>query len=177
MAYVTLPNNPYFKEKTRLAELEKNREIVRQYVRDGGLDQMSKAMLYAFIDRTWDLDGLKALCKSYHINVKEEEWAMNKDQEIKLLKEQIGQLQKRAEKLEFGKWGKEPANGAVFKIEKKFSSLGEKYVYAAIKAGGVWYLTGTGSAAGKTYTWEALKSFAGSYARVWKMTVAEELLD
>ena len=164
-------------EKRAQATLEMNRELVRQHVRDSKLDQLSKAMLQAFADRTWDLDGLKALCKSYNLSINEEEWAMNKEDEIKLLKAQINKLQKRAEKLEYGKWGREPSNGTVFKIEKRFSSIGEKYVYSAIKAGGMWYLTGTRGEATAPHTWEQLQTFAGKYARVWKMTAAEELLD
>ena len=102
---------------------------------------------------------------------------MDKVAELKLLKEQAKALDKRIEKLEYGKWGKEPANGTVFKIEKRFSSLGDKYVYAAIKADGLWYLTGTRGETTSSRTWEQLKTFAGKYSRVWRLTVAEELLD
>lgn len=177
MAYVRLPDTAYFREKTRVAELEQNRELVRQYVRDSGLGQLSRAMLQAFVDRTDTLEGLKALCKSYSLTVKEEEWKMDKVTELKLLKEQQTALLKRIERLEFGKWGKEPANGSVFKIEKRFSSIGEKYFYAAIRAGGSWYLTGTRGEAVGAKTWEQLQTWVGKYARVWRMTTAEELLD
>lgn len=177
MAYTTVPNTPVWRMKERMAELERNRELVRQHVRDAKLDQLSKAMLYAFIDRTDSLDGLKALCKSYKLEVNETEWYMDKAQELELLKSQAKALEKRIEKLEHGKWGKEPANGSMFKIEKRFSSYGDKYTYLALKAGGDWYLTGTRGETQAPRTWEQLKTFAGKYARVWRLTVAEELLD
>jgi len=164
-------------QKNKQAELEANRELVRQHVRDSRLNEISKAMLYAFIDRTDTMDGLKALCKSYKLEVKEEEWKMDKVEELKLLKEQQLALAKRIDKLEFGRWGREPANGTVFKIEKRFSSVGDKYAYAAIKAGGMWYLTGSRGETTNPRTWDQLQTWAGKYSRVWKMTTSEELVD
>jgi hypothetical protein len=164
-------------QKRDQATLEQNRELVRQHVRDSNLNQISKAMMQAMVDRCWTQNELKALCKSYQIDIFEKEWAMTKEEEVKLLKEQMKALDKKIERLEYGKWGKEPANGGMFKIEKSFSQGGAKYKYLAIKEGGVWHLTGTSADARKTYSWAGLKAFAGSYARVWRLTVAEELLD
>lgn len=177
MAYTTTPNTDFWQYKLRGAKLEQNRELVRQNVRDSKLDQLSKAMIQAFVDRTDTLDGLKALCKSYRLDINEKEWKMDKAQELNLLKDQAKALARRIEKLEFGRWGKEPANGAMFKIEKRFSSTGENYTYLALKAAGIWTLTGAGYNGSKTYDWDGLKDFAGKYSRVWRLTVAEELLD
>jgi hypothetical protein len=164
-------------QKRTQATLEQNRELVRQHVRDSNLDQLSKAMMQAMVDRCWTDNELKALCKSYKLDIFEKEWAMTKAEEISLLKEQMKTLDRKLEKLEHGKWGKEPTNGGMFKIEKSFYQGGAKYKYLAIKEGGVWHLTGTSADAKKTYTWEGLKTFAGSRARIWRLTVAEELLD
>lgn len=159
------------------ATLEANRELVRQHVRDSNLGQLSKAMLQAMVDRSYTVQELKALCKSYNLDVFEKEWGMTKEEELNLLKDQMKALDKKIEKLEYGRWGKEPANGSMFKIEKSYSSGGQKYAFVALKAGGLWYLTGTGTEGTKSYTWEGLKTVAGKYARVWRLTVAEELLD
>lgn len=177
MAITTTPASPYWQSKLSRAEVESNRELVRQYVRDSNLSQLSKAMLQAMVDRSDTVDELKALCKSYGLTVKEEEWHMDKMAELKLLKDQQTALAKRIERLEFGRWGREPANGAMFKIEKRFSSTGDKYSYLALKANNQWYLTGSGYDGTKAYSWDGLKNFAGNYARVWRLTVAEELLD
>lgn len=177
MAITSTPANPYWQEKLGKAVLEQNRELVRQHVRDGNLSQLAKAMMLAMVDRSSTLDSLKALCKSYYIDIKEETWKMDKAAELKLLNDQKKALEKRIEKLEHGRWGKEPANGAMFKIEKSFFAGGDKFVYVALKAGGLWYLTGTGNDACKAYSWSSLQAFVGKYARVWRLTVAEELLD
>jgi hypothetical protein len=167
----------WLKNQQTKSKLEQNRELVRQHVRDSNLDQLSKAMLQAMTDRCWSQDELKALCKSYNLQIFEEDWMMTKEEELKLLKEQMGALNKKIEKLEHGKWGKEPANGGMFKIEKTFYAGGSKYKYLALKEAGLWHLSGSGADAKKTYSWEQLKTFAGSRARVWRLTVAEELLD
>jgi cell division protein FtsB len=168
--------NPW-QEQRRKATLEQTRELVRQHVRDSNLDILSKAMLQVMIDRSWTMDELKALCKSYNLAIFEEDWMMSKEQELQLLKDQMKALDKKIEKLEHGKWGKEPSNGTAFKIEKSYVSGGQRYAFVALKAGGLWYLTGTGTEAAKSYTWDGLKAVAGKYARVWRLTVAEELLD
>lgn len=176
MAYVSITGE-YLQGKRKEATLEQTRELVRQHVRDSNLNQISKAMMQAMIDRSITIESLRALCKSYGITGYEGELNMNKADEIKLLKEQKAALDKRIEKLEYGKWGKEPANGAMFKIEKSYSIGGSKYKFLAIKEGGYWYLTGTGVDGTKTYTWSSLQTFASKYSRVWRLTVAEELLD
>lgn len=176
MAYVIITGD-YLLAKRKQATLEQTRESVRQHVRDSNLDQLSKAMMQAMVDGSHTIEALRALCKSYGITGYEGELSMNKADEIKLLKEQKAALDKRIEKLEYGKWGKEPANGAMFKIEKSYSIGGSKYKFLAIKEGGYWYLTGTGADGTKSYSWTALQTFAGKYSRVWRLTVAEELLD
>lgn len=172
------------KEKKRRAELEMYREQARQDIRDHPyMNKTDQAWAQTMVDSCNDLTELGAVCGSYGLKKRWEKetkpMAMSKEDELNLLKEQQKSLAKRIEKLEYGKWGKEPSNGAMFKIEKKFSSLGTapKYSYAALKANGVWYLTGTGNDGTKSYSWEALKKFAGQYSRVWRLTVAEELLD
>jgi hypothetical protein len=176
MAYVSITGD-YLLGKRKQATLEQVREAVRQHVRDSKLDQLSKAMMQAMVDRSYTMEALQALCRSYGISGYEGELFMDKAAEIKLIKDQQAALYKRLEKLEHGKWGKEPANGGMFKIEKTFYAGGAKYKYLAIREAGVWHLSGTSADAKKTYSWEALKAFAGSRARVWKLTVAEELLD
>lgn len=176
MAYVTIQGN-YLQGKRKEATLEQTRELVRQAVRDSNLNQLSKAMMQAMVDRSYTMEALTALCKSYGITGYGGEPVINKEQEIKLLKEQQAALAKRLKKLEYGKWGKEPANGGMFKIEKSYSLGGSKYKFLAIREAGMWFLTGTGVDGTKSYTWSQLQTFAGKYARVWRLTVAEELLD
>lgn len=100
-----------------------------------------------------------------------------KNVEIAKIQAEISKLQKQLEVVQHGRMGKEPQNGSVFKIEKRFEAGGKGYAYAAIKADGNWYLTGTGFAGNKIYTWDQLKDFIGKYSRVWVMTVREELVD
>lgn len=109
---------------------------------------------------------------------KEKEKALTaKNTKIAEIQAEISKLQKKLEVVQHGRMGKEPSNGSVFKIEKRFDAGGKGYAYAAIKADGKWYLTGTGFAGSKTYDWEGLKDFIGKYSRVWAMTVREELVD
>lgn len=100
-----------------------------------------------------------------------------KNVEIAKIQAEISKLQKQLEVVQHGRMGKEPQNGSVFKIEKRFEAGGKGYAYAAIKADGKWYLTGTGFAGNRVYTWDELKDFIGKYSRVWAMTVREELVD
>jgi hypothetical protein len=102
---------------------------------------------------------------------------LTKTEEIAKLKAEAVKLAAKIEKLELGRWGKEPANGSVYKIERRFERNGSGYTYAAVKAGGFWYLTGTRSEALKALTWDELKTWAGKYSRVWAMTAREELVD
>lgn len=170
------------KERQLRFELESHKEQARQHAKFR-LSAGEQNWAWVSIDRCESFDDLFAVCNAYLLPttwIKETKpMAMSKEDELNLLKEQQKSLAKRIEKLEYGKWGKEPSNGAMFKIEKKFSSLGTapKYSYAALKANGMWYLTGTGNDGTKSYSWEALKKFAGQYSRVWRLTVAEELLD
>lgn len=176
MAVISVTGD-YLLGKRKQATLEQSRESVRQRVRDSDLNQLSKAMMQAMVDGSSTIESLRALCKSYGITGYEGETMITKTEEIKLLKEQKAALDKRIEKLEYGKWGREPANGAMYKIEKSYSFSGTKYKFLALKEGGHWYLTGTGVEGCRTYTWDTLQVFAGKYSRVWRLTVAEELLD
>lgn len=167
------------KERARKATLESHRERARQNARDRfGPNGISTAMVCAMVDDCLNLEALEKLCNSYGLPITwEVEKKVDKAAEIQLLRDQAKALEKRIEKLEHGKWGKEPANGGMFKVEKTYTQGGQKYVYLAVKANGLWYLTGTNSEGQKSYTWDGLKAFAGKYARVWRLTVAEELLD
>jgi hypothetical protein len=176
MAYVSITGD-YLLGKRKQASLEQVREAVRQKVRDSNLNQLSKAMMQAMVDRSYTMEALQALCKSYGIKGYEGELFMDKSAEIQLIKDQQAALSKRLEKLEYGKWGKEPANGGMFKIEKSYAVGGAKYKFLAIREAGLWYLTGTGVDGSKSYSWSGLQAFAGKYSRVWRLTVAEELLD
>jgi hypothetical protein len=52
-------------------------------------------------------------------------------------------------------YGDEPAkNGAVIRFRKRFSPSGQTFRYAGIRAGGLWYLTG--SRAPQRQTWDQL---------------------
>lgn len=167
------------KERSRKATLESHRERARQNARDRfGPSGINTAMACAMVDGCLTLEELEKLCNSYGLPITwEVEKKVDKAAELNLLKDQAKELNKRIEKLEYGRWGKEPANGAMFKIEMTYTQGGPKYVYLAVKASGLWYLTGTSGAAQKSYSWESLKKFAGKYARVWRLTAAEELLD
>jgi predicted aminopeptidase len=167
------------KERTRKATLESHRERTRQNARTRfGPNGISTAMVCAMVDDCLNLEALEKLCNSYGLPITwEVEKKVDKAAEIQLLRDQAKALEKRIEKLEHGKWGKEPANGGMFKVEKTYTQGGQKYVYLAVKANGLWYLTGTNAEGQKSYTWDGLKAFAGKYARVWRLTVAEELLD
>lgn len=171
----------HMKEKTRKAELESHREKARQNLQGKIWFEPSYHQVINSICKCNTLDELAVVCGAYNLPftwIKEEPTVISKEAELKLLKDQQAALLKRIERLEFGKWGREPSNGAVFKIEKKFSSTAtSKYTYVALKANGMWYLTGTGFDATKAYNWEGLQKFAGQWARVWRLTVAEELLD
>lgn len=51
------------------------------------------------------------------------------------------------------------ADGAVLVIEKKFRSGNTLYSYAAIKAGGFWYVTGRGISSGRGLSTRAFIEF------------------
>jgi restriction endonuclease S subunit len=128
----------------------------------------TQASPFQIMDR-WEADNFKKLQKEKEMTAK--------NVQVAELKAEIAKLTKKLEKVEHGRWGKEPSNGAVFKIEKRFENGGTAYYYAAIKANGEWHLTGTGYAASQVYTWDELQSWAGKYSRVWVMTAREELVD
>lgn len=167
-------------QKRGKAELEAHRERVRQvFGRSFGAAMKSAEWVQAimYVESAQSVEDLKRVCDSFDIVWKDEGDMVTKNEEIKKLQDQIAIMQKQLVKLELGRMGKEPANGSVFKIEKRFSkSGGTTYAYAAIRAGGLWYLTGTGVAGSKVYTWEQLKTFIGEYSRVWVMTAKEELV-
>lgn len=166
-------------EKKSRAELEAQRERVRQaFSRSFGAAMKSSEWVQAimYVESAQNVEDLKRICDSFDIVWKDEGDMVTKNDEINALKSQIADLTKKLEKVEHGRMGKEPANGTVFKIEKRFSSSGPKYSYAAIRADGMWYLTGTSGAGIRSYTWEGLKKFVGDYSRVWAMNPKEELV-
>ncbi len=166
-------------EKKNRAELEAQRERVRQaFSRSFGAALKSAEWLQSimYVEAAQSVEDLKRVCNSFDIAWKDEGDMVTKTDEINALKSQIADLTKKLEKVEHGRMGKEPANGTVFKIEKRFSSGGPKYSYAAIRADGMWYLTGTTGAGIRDYTWEGLKKFVGEYSRVWVMNPKEELV-
>lgn len=166
--------------KRNRAALEAQRERVRQvYARAFSAAMKSSEWVQGlvYLEGAKTLDELKKFCDSFDIVWKEEGDMLTKNEEIKKLQAEIQHLTNKVSKLEHGRMGKEPANGTVFKIEKKYSQMGPRYVYAAVRADGAWYLTGTSGAGVKQYDWEELKSFIGTHSRVWSMTTSKELVD
>lgn len=177
----SLTSADWLGQKRKKAELEAQRERVRQvFMRTFGAalksSEWAQAILY--VESARSVEELKRVCDSFDILWKDEGDMVTKNDEINALKSQIADMERKISKLELGRMGKEPANGTVFKIEKRYSrSSGTSYTFAAIRAGGLWYLTGTGADGTKSYTWETLKAFIGQYSRVWMMTAKEELVD
>lgn len=167
-------------EKRKSAELEAHRERVRQiYAKSFGAARQSAewAQGLQYIQNAQTIERLKQVCDSFDIVWKDEGDMVTKNDEINALKSKIAELNAKVEKLEHGRLGKEPANGTVLKVEKRFSENGPKYVYAAVRANGMWYLTGTVGAGIREYTWETLKEFVGKYSRVWLMGASKEFVD
>jgi hypothetical protein len=68
----------------------------------------------------------------------------------------------------------EHGDGSILCWEKRFQPLGPVYTFAAIKAGGLWYVTGK---------WQVgmlwlpfVEKFLADAERVWAVTVMEEIL-
>lgn len=178
--YTVQANNGWLAEKRRLAELEAHRERVRQiYAKSFAAASKSAewAQGLVYIQNAHTIERLKQVCDSFDIVWKDEGDMVTKNDEINALRSKIAELNAKVEKLEYGRMGKEPANGTVLKIEKRFSENGPKYVYAAVRANGLWFLTGTVGAGTKEYTWETLKEFVGKYSRVWLMGASKEFVD
>lgn len=56
----------------------------------------------------------------------------------------------------------EPRNGSVIKFEKRYNGPSSTpYYFAALRVGGEWFLTGTGSSSSAPKTWQELKDFIG----------------
>lgn len=165
-------------DRTNRAKLEAQKERARQaFGRMTNIRTPEWVQGIVYVEGCSNIDQLKSVCKSYDIVWKDEGDMVTKNVELANLKAEAAKLQARIEKLEYGRFGKEPANGSVFKIERRFEQYGKGYTYAAIRADGMWYLTGTRGDALHEKTWEQLKTWAGKYSRVWRMTVAEELTD
>lgn len=179
-AYNDAPSGFWLQEKKTKAELEAHRERVRQvFMRSFGAAIKSSEWVQAimYVESARNIEELKRVCNSFDIVWKEEGDMVTKNDEINALRSQLADLNKKLSKLENGRMGLEPANGTVFKIEKRYSKSAPGYVFAAVRANGRWYLTGTGVDGRKEYTWEQLKTFIGEYSRVWVMTAKEELVD
>lgn len=172
------PSVSWLTQQRNRAELEAQKERVRQaFGRLTNIRTPEWVQGIVYVEGCSTVEQLKAVSKSYNIVWKEEGDMVTKNVELANLKAEAAKLQARIEKLEYGRFGKEPANGSVFKIERRFEQFGKGYTYAAVRAEGWWYLTGTRQEAGKPMTWEQLKTWAGKYSRVWSMTVKEELVD
>lgn len=177
--YMTQSNNGWLAMKRNTAELEAHRERVRQvYSRAFGAAKSSSEWVQGlrYVENALTLADLKKVCDSFDIVWKDSGDMITKNEEINGLKDQIKALNAKIEKLEHGRMGKEPANGTVFKIEKRFAEGGPSYIYAAIKASNAWYLTGTSAASSRAYSWTELKDFIGKYSRVWNMTASKEFV-
>lgn len=167
-------------DQRQKAELEAHRERVRQvFARSFGAAMKSSEWVQAlmYVEAAKDLQELQAVCRAFDVHWEKEGDMVTKNVKIDQLKQQIESLKAQVELLELGRMGKEPANGSVFKIEKRYQKYSAGYTFAAIKADGFWYLTGTGNDGTKRYTWEELKKFIGNYSRVWEMTSRKELVD
>lgn len=165
-------------DQKKKAELEAHRERVRQVMsrlRDVKSATWVGNLMYVEAAKT--VGDLQHACKMMDIIWKEEGDLVTKDETIEKLKAEINKLNSQVEKLQYGRWGKEPANGSVFKIERRFEQFGKGYTYAVVRADGKWYITGTRGDAVKAMDWEQLKRWAGKYSRVWAMTAREELVD
>lgn len=167
--------------KRNTAELEAHRERVRQaFVRSFQAVKSSSewAQGLNYIQNALTVDSLKKVCESFEIIWSDKGDMLTSKEQIAKLKAEIDKLNQQVVKLELGRMGKEPANGTVLKIEKRFSAASsDKYSYAAIKAAGSWFLTGTSGSGTKIYTWEELKTFIGKYSRVWLMAPSKEFVD
>lgn len=66
----------------------------------------------------------------------------------------------------------EPSGGSILKFEKRFDLSGTPYLYAAMRVGAKWYVTGpTGPS---SYTWSQLKEFVGD-SKAWIARNLEEI--
>lgn len=165
-------------DKKATAELEAHRERSRQaFSRLHNVKSSEWVQGLIYLEAAQNVEDLKKVCNSFGIAWKAEGDMKTKLEEIQDLKDQIKRLNSKLEKVEYGRWGKEPANGSVFKIERRFEAGGKGYTYAAVRAEAWWYITGTRGDATKALSWAELQRWAGKYSRVWKMTVVEELVD
>lgn len=172
------PAVPWLSQQRNRAELEAQKERVRQaFSRLTNVKTPEWVQGIVYVEGCQTVEQLKAVCKSYNIEWKNEGDMVTNAVELANLKRQLATLQAKIDKVEYGRFGKEPANGSVFKIERRFEQFGKGYTYAVVRADGLWYITGTRSDATQAKTWEQLKTWAGKYSRVWRMTVAEELID
>lgn len=79
----------------------------------------------------------------------------------RLLKEAQENLLKVRQNARFGT---EPSGGSILKFEKWYTRSGgirEKYTYAALRVGQLWYLTGSDRSMHASMTWNELKKFIG----------------
>lgn len=178
--YMVQCDNGWLAMKKSAAELEAHRERVRQiYSSAFSAAKTSSEWVQGlvYLEGAKTVEELKKFCDSFDIVWKDEGDMVTKNDEINALRSKIAELNAKVEKLEHGRLGKEPANGTVLKVEKKYSSTGPKYVYAAVRANGDWYLTGTMGAGVKVYTWDQLKAYIGEHSRVWLMSPSKEFVD
>jgi hypothetical protein len=176
----TYDTGSWMRAKRHAAELEAHRERVRQvFVRSfsaaKGSSEWAQGLVY--IQDATSVDKLKDVCNSFDIVWRDQGDMLTKNEELAKLRVEAEKLRVKIEKLEYGRMGKEPANGTVYKIERRFEQFGKGYTYAAVRADGMWYITGTRGEALSSMTWERLKTWVGKHSRVWVMTAREELVD
>lgn len=165
-------------DQRKKAELEAQRERVRQAfaaLNNTKTSTWIQGLMY--LEGAKNVDDLKGVCRSFNIVWKDEGDMVTKNVELASLKAELAKVQAKIDRLEHGRLGKEPANGTVFKVERRFDAAGKGYSYAAVRADGKWYITGTRGDAVKAMDWEEFKRWVGKYSRVWSMTVREELVD
>jgi hypothetical protein len=96
--------------------------------------------------------------------------------EIRLLEQRLAGLYaeqaKHEEALE--RFPDEHSDGSILCWEKKFQEWGQTYTFAAIKAGGLWYVTGKWQVG---MLWQPfVEKFLLDAQRVWVVTEMEEIL-
>lgn len=114
-------------------------------------------------------------------SVEKKEWVSvvkSPEDQIAELKSSIAEAEKVIKDLQKKvRFGIEPSGGSIIKFEKQYGGkASQKYTYAALRYGNDWFLSGTGAAAARSYSWEDLKKFIGD-GKSWIMTVKEQVPD
>ncbi len=125
------------------------------------MSDFTTRMYYPRIERT--TEATVTYSNKYETPIQEAE---RKIQEAKsALVQAHEELQKAKRKTRFGV---EPSNGSILKFEKKYNRNDSKsYYFAAIRVGGLWYLTSSSAyITSSPMSWAQLKTFIGD-SKVW----------